>query len=179
MLLLGIEGLHGLRIAPHLLCERLHIFIQGLAKLFGKLGNFLFARTIFQRLAQRFLSIPKCPFRHGEVAILDRQCEIPEQWQQLPQLVIGVGAHELLVGKAHSQIVLCRDVEAFRGEKKGVEGCDDPAVIVGVKCQITALLDHCSCQRLSKRPLWQLEDMWGRQALLSGLIPCNQLKCDL
>ena len=88
-LLVSVEGLHRLRVLPHLLRQRLHVLVQRFAQFLRQPGDFLIARAFFQRLAQGFLCISELALGRRQVPILDRQRKIPQKRQHGLELVIG------------------------------------------------------------------------------------------
>ena len=117
----------------------------------------LLRRHAPERFLQRLLRRAQRRFGVRHVAVFEVDRHVPHAGHDIAQLIVGLGAGELPEDRAQAQIGILLHLEFFGREGERIERGEDERLRVGVKGEISPLLDERARQRLAERPLRQAE----------------------
>ena len=168
-----------LRIAAHLLGQRLQELVHRRAQLLHQLLDLFVAGAAFERLAQRVLRLAQRLLGLADIAVLDLQRHVPHARHHLAQRVVGFGVGETVVDRAQAEIDGKLGREAFRRDGERIERGQHQRLGFGVERQDAALLDQRARDRLDENALRQLHVARLAAAFVAGLVARDQRHDDV
>ena len=154
-----------IRIALHLFRERLQEAIDRRPQLVHQLLDLFLAGAALERLAQRFLRRPQRLLGIRHVAVLERDRHVPHARDHVAQLVVALGARQLIEDRAQAEIDAWISILNFSGAQVSASSAVSTSACASPS---SARLRRCS---ISERATGLVNARSGSRKSIGSVVP--------